>query len=261
MIDWILGYLFQAVDYLLSLLYDYIYTPVYNVLSWVVKQVLDFFTSLWDLLVQVFNYVVQFFVDFYDAIKDFFVGIFNYCLDWLISTFNDILSFFSDIYNYIVDFLYASFQAVVDTLSAWFTWVVDNLLQFFNPIWDFFSAFFDNLWQFLSAILSRLYSIFDFSSLAATLYQLFWWLLDSLVYVLLLPFCFILQGVLSVIIALLNVIDFGSYGILSIMSYGLPSQFIYFFAAFGVPQFLLIIAGAYLVRLLLNLIPSWATRV
>lgn len=41
---------------------------------------------------------------------------------------------------------------------------------------------------------------------------------------------------------------------------GLPPQLLYILNAIGIPTCLGIVSSAYLVRFLLNLIPSWATR-
>jgi hypothetical protein len=82
------------------------------------------------------------------------------------------------------------------------------------------------------------------------------WFFDAVLFVLKgLAYLFI-DGIMIFIKTLIFTIDIPANLLSFAAGYGLiPSQAVYFMNAIGFPQFVTIIAGAYLVRLSLNLIP------
>lgn len=88
------------------------------------------------------------------------------------------------------------------------------------------------------------------------------WCLDGFILLIQFAFYTIIDGLLLIIESLLAAINLSSV----IFNYAaawshLPDQLIYFINALGLPQCLGILGSAYIIRLTLNLIPSWATRV
>lgn len=93
------------------------------------------------------------------------------------------------------------------------------------------------------------------------LFTPFQWILDGVVYALKTVICFILDAVLNVILLFLQGIDFiGGLALQFVQFANLPPQAIYLLQAMGIFDFISIIASAYLIRLLLNLIPAAFTR-
>lgn len=92
--------------------------------------------------------------------------------------------------------------------------------------------------------------------------NIFLWAFDLIVDVLKTAVFFIFDGALAVIQAFLSALDLGSYA-LSYASYwgALPSQLVYLLNACMVPQALTLLAGAYTIRFIINLIPGAFTRV
>ncbi len=88
------------------------------------------------------------------------------------------------------------------------------------------------------------------------------WVLNGILYLLLSIPWYIMDGFLTVIETLIASINYSSVVFQWAAGYALlPSQAVYVMNAVGFPQFVTIVAAAYAVRLLINLIPSWATRV
>jgi ABC-type proline/glycine betaine transport system permease subunit len=117
--------------------------------------------------------------------------------------------------------------AILETIKSWFSAVYNWLSKF----WDWLQAAFQ-------------------------------WLLDGLLYLLKFVAYTLLDGLLSVVEAVLNTIDFSSvvFNYAAAWSH-LPDQLIWLINALGLPQCFTILGSAYLIRLLLNLIPSVFTRV
>ncbi|MCK5608246.1 hypothetical protein KAR91_40570 [Candidatus Pacearchaeota archaeon] len=94
------------------------------------------------------------------------------------------------------------------------------------------------------------------------LYDGFTWLLDGLLYVLKAAFYFPFDGLLTAIEGMFTVVDFSGVLFDSAGTWaGLPAPAIYCMDQMGFPLAAAIVVSAYTVRLLLNFIPSWATRV
>lgn len=90
----------------------------------------------------------------------------------------------------------------------------------------------------------------------------FTWILDGVVLVLQFIVFTILDGVLSVIEVLFAGVNLSSV----IFNYasawaGLPPLLIWLITESGLPVCFAMLGAAYLIRLTLNLVPSWATRV
>lgn len=88
------------------------------------------------------------------------------------------------------------------------------------------------------------------------------WILDALITLLQFVFFTILDGFLSIIETFITALDLSSvaFGYAAAWS-SLPPQLIWLINAVGLPQCFTLLGSAYLIRLTLNLIPSWATRV
>ena len=72
----------------------------------------------------------------------------------------------------------------------------------------------------------------------------------------------IYDGLLTVIVAFANTIDLSAVAFNMAASYsGLPTQLIWLINQVNFPQFMAYISGAIIIRLIINLIPTWATRV
>lgn len=90
----------------------------------------------------------------------------------------------------------------------------------------------------------------------------FKWILDGLGLILKFIFFTIFDGLLTVIEVFLSTIDISSVAVTSAAAWaGLPSQLIWLINAVGLPQGLLLLGSAYLIRLTINLIPGVFTRV
>ena len=90
----------------------------------------------------------------------------------------------------------------------------------------------------------------------------FTWILDGFILLLQFVAYTLLDGLLLVVEGTLSAIDLSSV----IFNYAatwsnLPTQLVWLINAIGLPQCFAILGAAYLIRLTLNLIPSWATRV
>lgn len=115
----------------------------------------------------------------------------------------------------------------------------------------------------LNAILSILKAILSFlNSFISIIFKIITWLLEGLVWVFTKIIYFTLDGFFSVIIAFINGIDLSGVMPYIQSSWGtLPAQIIWLANAIGLPQGLGILASAYLIRMLLNLIPAAFTRI
>ncbi len=101
-----------------------------------------------------------------------------------------------------------------------------------------------------------------FSNFFGWLYDVASWLLDGLLYVLKTFLFFPFDGLLTTIEGFFSALNFSSVLFTSSSVWaGVPSQLVWILNACGLPECLSLIAAAYLIRLTLNLIPSWATRV
>lgn len=94
------------------------------------------------------------------------------------------------------------------------------------------------------------------------LYEPLQWVLDGIVYVALsLPYA-ILDGLLTVVTTFVSSLDFSAVVFQWSAGYALiPPSAVYVMTAIGFPQFVTLIGAAYVVRMLLNLIPAALTRV
>ena len=90
----------------------------------------------------------------------------------------------------------------------------------------------------------------------------FTWILDGFILLLQFVVFTIFDGLLSVVETALAAVDLSSilFNYAATWSH-LPTQLIWLINAVGLPQCFAILGAAYLIRLALNLIPSWATRV
>lgn len=90
----------------------------------------------------------------------------------------------------------------------------------------------------------------------------FTWLIDGILYGFEFVAFTLLDGVLSIIEALIAAIDLSAVAFNYAAAWSsLPSQLVWFITALGLPQCFTMLGAAYIIRLTLNLIPSWATRV
>ena len=108
-----------------------------------------------------------------------------------------------------------------------------------------FAALLDWLWSFWDLVQTGCKWVIDgfFLLIRFTLYSIF-------------------DGLLVVIEAFFSALDLSSIAFNYAAAWGgLPTQFIWLITVTGLPQCLALLGAAYLIRLLLNLIPSWATRV
>lgn len=93
-------------------------------------------------------------------------------------------------------------------------------------------------------------------------YACFYWVLSGVVLCVGYPFYYIFKGLLDVVYLLVSVLSFGTYlaDLVTQLS-GLPDALRYLLLQCGVPQGLTIVCTAIGLRMLINLIPSWATRI
>lgn len=88
------------------------------------------------------------------------------------------------------------------------------------------------------------------------------WSLDGLLWIIKTAFFLCLDGILLSISLFFHALDFAAFlGSYAMSWAGLPEQFIWFINAVGVPQGIAILIPAIGIRMALNLIPSWATRI
>lgn len=86
-------------------------------------------------------------------------------------------------------------------------------------------------------------------------------LLDGIMYVIKGFFWLFLSGVLSTFSGFIKLIDFGALTIQwAAAKSSIPSMGLYVMQAVAFGEIVTMIAVAYMIRLTLNLIPSWATR-
>jgi len=75
-------------------------------------------------------------------------------------------------------------------------------------------------------------------------------------------FFIIFDGLLTIIETFFAALDFSSVVFNYSASWAnLPDQLVWLINAVGLPQCLTLLGAAYMIRLSLNIIPSWATRV
>jgi hypothetical protein len=88
------------------------------------------------------------------------------------------------------------------------------------------------------------------------------WLLDNGLWILK-KFAYIpFDGILTVVTAFFTALNVSSFVATYALSWvGVPEQLIWFVNAIALPQGVAIITAAIGIRLLINLIPSWATRI
>ncbi|EKD40964.1 MAG: hypothetical protein ACD_74C00099G0013 [uncultured bacterium] len=107
-----------------------------------------------------------------------------------------------------------------------------------DAIMSFINVFFSTIWQFIKDGL------------------------DALLYVFKAALFFVFDGLLTVVSGLLSSLDVSSAILSSAATWAsMPPQLIYIVNAIGIPQGLAILAGAYVVRMTLNLIPAALTRI
>lgn len=101
-----------------------------------------------------------------------------------------------------------------------------------------------------------------FKQIPGLLWDVFTWLLDSIGSALSWMLYTIYDGVLIVIYSFAAAIDFSAVMFNTAAQYSsMPSQLIWLINQVGLPQGLTYIAGALIIRLLLNLLPAVVTRV
>lgn len=111
----------------------------------------------------------------------------------------------------------------------------------------------------MADLLQALYTALNW--FLAQIYKLATWLLDGFLYVIKAVLWLILSGILTAVQSVFDAINFGQVTFQWAAAYtNIPAQAVYVMTAVGFPTFLTMIAGAYAIRLALNLIPSWATR-
>lgn len=88
------------------------------------------------------------------------------------------------------------------------------------------------------------------------------WGLDGGLYILKLSLYFVVDGLLTVVYAIVGALDVGTFifNVGALWS-GLPSQLIYIINAVGLPSGLSMLLYAIVIRMLLNLIPAAVTRI
>ena len=90
----------------------------------------------------------------------------------------------------------------------------------------------------------------------------FKWILDGVVLLLQFVVFTILDGLFLVVEGFFSALDLSSIAFNYAATWSsLPPQLIWLISATGLPQCFAILGAAYAIRLTLNLIPSWATRV
>lgn len=90
----------------------------------------------------------------------------------------------------------------------------------------------------------------------------FLWLAEAIGEVISFVFFTIYDGLLTVIFLFANTVDLSAVAFNMAAEYShLPTQLIWIINQVNFPQFTAYIAGAIVIRLVMNLIPTWATRV
>lgn len=104
--------------------------------------------------------------------------------------------------------------------------------------------------------------IINWDALIALLLAPFIWLLDGVILVLGLTLYYIVDGFFTVCTTIIATLDISSsvFNFAASLS-SLPTQLTWLLDAVGFPQCVTVLAAAYLVRFLLNLIPAALTRV
>ncbi|MDW7772528.1 MAG: hypothetical protein SCH71_06520 [Desulfobulbaceae bacterium] len=106
------------------------------------------------------------------------------------------------------------------------------------------------------------YLVKFFSKFWSIFMEAFGWLIAGLGLLLQFVFYTIFDGLLLVIETFFSLLDLSAIAFSYSSTWaGLPSQTIWFMNEIAFPQGLTLLAGAYIIRLTLNLIPTWATRV
>jgi hypothetical protein len=87
------------------------------------------------------------------------------------------------------------------------------------------------------------------------------WTLDGIVWLLSHVLFLIFDGILTCISVFFSLLDFSNFIAGYAMSWaGIPDQMIWFINAVSIPAGVTMICGAIGIRMAINLIPSWATR-
>lgn len=93
------------------------------------------------------------------------------------------------------------------------------------------------------------------------LYNTLTWFADGIIFCFQSSVYWVLDSFFTIILAFLGILDFSAFVQNITLSWvGLPSQLLYLVNTSYIPQGLTILGSAYLVRLLLNLIPGTITR-
>ena len=88
------------------------------------------------------------------------------------------------------------------------------------------------------------------------------WFLDGLILIIQYAFYWIFDGFCIVVESFFKSLDFSAFAFNYAGTWaGLPTQVVWIISAIGLPQGVSLLGGAYLLRLLLNLIPAALTRV
>lgn len=93
------------------------------------------------------------------------------------------------------------------------------------------------------------------------LQNLLTWVLDGIVFCIKAAVWFIFDGFLTVIVTFISALDIGSH-LTSMAGYFqlLPTQLLYLINAIGLPSGLSILLWSIGIRMAINLVPSWLTR-
>lgn len=112
------------------------------------------------------------------------------------------------------------------------------------------------MYAIINAIIKALSSLWD------AFKHLIIWFLDVVVGILKSIFYWFFDQLCTFVLWVINGIDLQNFSLSDFMNWaGLPPQLTYILNACGFSTCLTMVSSALLIRLLLNLIPSWATRV
>ncbi len=101
-----------------------------------------------------------------------------------------------------------------------------------------------------------------FNAMVAFFVAILKWCLDGVLFVLKSALYYAFDGLLTAIQTIFTAIDVGSFAVSYAAKWSdLPPQLIYFIDAIGIPQCVVMLAGAMSIRMLINLIPAEFTRV
>jgi len=90
----------------------------------------------------------------------------------------------------------------------------------------------------------------------------FSWILEGLLLIIKFVLFSVFDGLLVVVEGFFSALDLSSIAFNYAATWSaLPTQMIWLISTTGLPQCFALLGAAYLIRLLLNVIPSWATRV